>query len=86
MWTELNTNKPIDVYRRNLQRSYVDKLMELASAPSGRETRDVGPIVKQKLEEINQKLSKAGSKSKDEMTLYHLKYMETKITRATSAP
>ncbi len=86
MWTELIANKPIDVYRRNLQRSYVDKLMELASAPSSRETRDVGPIVKQKLEEINQKLSKAASKSKDEMTLYHLKYMESKITLATSAP
>lgn len=86
MWTELGNHLPIDVYRRNLQRSYIDKLMELAGAPSGRDTRDVGPIVKQKLEEIHQKLGKAASRTKDEITVYHLKYMQSKIIKDISSP
>jgi len=80
MWTELTTLKPIDIYRRNLQRAYVEKLIELSAAPSSRDTRDVGPIVKQKLEEIRQKIERALPKIKDSMTLYHLKFINDRIS------
>jgi hypothetical protein len=35
IWTELATKKPIDIYRRNLQKSYVNVLSGLLSPPGG---------------------------------------------------
>ncbi|WGQ10310.1 zinc-dependent metalloprotease [Pedobacter gandavensis] len=34
IWSELYSHKPIDVYRRNLQKAYVDNLSKLMVAPS----------------------------------------------------
>jgi hypothetical protein len=34
IWSELYTNKPIDIYRRNLQKQYVKSLLELIKAPA----------------------------------------------------
>ncbi|MBS1920551.1 MAG: zinc-dependent metalloprotease [Bacteroidetes bacterium] len=34
IWSELTTKKPIDVYRRNLQKSYVDILINLLTPPA----------------------------------------------------
>ena len=33
IWTELPARKPIDMYRRNLQKSYVNTLVELLAPP-----------------------------------------------------
>jgi hypothetical protein len=78
MWTELSSGTPIDIYRRNLQRAYVDKIIDLAAKP-GRDYRDVGPILQVKLKEIEGQLSKALQKAKDPMTIYHLKFIRDKI-------
>jgi hypothetical protein len=79
MWTELKNYDPISPFRRNLQRYYVDKLIDLSQTASNRETRDVGPLVKNKLEEIENRLKKAISKTKDPVTVYHLKFIEARI-------
>lgn len=34
IWSELATRKPIDIYRRNLQKTYVDRLNELINPPA----------------------------------------------------
>jgi hypothetical protein len=81
MWIELKTSAPIDIYRRNLQRAYVDKLVDLAGK-SGRDYRDVGPILKVKLTEINNNISKALQRTKDPMTSYHLKFVQGKLESA----
>jgi hypothetical protein len=78
MWIELKTNNPVDTYRRNLQRYYIDKLIEL-SGKTGRDYRDVGPIVKAKLEEIYNTIKKALRKTDDQMTTYHLKFIVNKL-------
>ncbi len=36
IWSELNTHKPIDIYRKSLQKSYVDKLSFMITGPSSR--------------------------------------------------
>jgi hypothetical protein len=81
MWTELNERKPkaIDLYRRNLQRSYIEQLISL-SDKTGKDYRDVGPIVKNKLLEIQTMVKKAARKSNDPMTTYHLKFIDTRLT------
>ena len=78
MWTELNERKPIDLYRRNLQRAYVDALIEI-SGKSGKGYQDVAPIAKNKLVEIHAAVSKAARRIDDPMTQYHLKYIENKL-------
>jgi hypothetical protein len=81
MWTELKTGAPIDIYRRNLQRSYVEKLSDL-STKSGKDYRDVGPILRVKLTEINTSISRALPRIKDPMTSYHLKFIQGKLQSA----
>jgi hypothetical protein len=81
MWGELKANAPIDIYRRNLQRSYVDKLVELAGKP-GRDYRDVGPILKARMSDIHSAISKSLPKMKDSMSAYHLKYIQDKLAAA----
>jgi hypothetical protein len=80
MWVELNDNRPIDSYRRNLQRSYIDKLLELAN-PSRilRDNRDVAPIARALLQTIQRRVNRSAVHTKDNLTVYHLKYISDKI-------
>jgi hypothetical protein len=78
MWTELKDEKAIDLYRRNLQRVYIEELIAL-SDKSGKEYRDVGPIVKNKLVEIQATIRKAVRKIDDPMSQYHLKFIESRL-------
>jgi hypothetical protein len=75
MWTELKKEEPINLYRRNLQRSYVESLINL-SGKSGREYRDAGPIVKNKLVDIHAAIKKGKRKIDDPMSQYHLTFLE----------
>ncbi len=43
IWSELATKKPIDMYRRNLQKAYADALMNLLSPSTGMITISFGP-------------------------------------------
>jgi len=54
VWSELSTKKPIDAYRRNLQKAYAEKLIDLitpqtitvtAAAAGGRGGGGFGPTV-----------------------------------------
>lgn len=78
IWTELKEEKPIDLYRRNLQRAYVEALISL-SKKSGKEYRDVGPIAKNKLSEIHSLIKKRKRKIDDPMSLYHLDFLENRL-------
>ena len=78
MWTELKTNVAIDIYRRNLQRNYIDRLVEL-SHRSGKDYKDVGPILKVKLAKIKSSIDKALPKTKDSMSKYHLQFISERL-------
>ena len=78
MWKELREEEPIDVYRRNLQRSYVETLINLSNK-SGKEYRDAGPILKNKLVEIHTNIKKGKRKIDDPMSQYHLKFLEDRL-------
>ena len=78
MWTELREEKTIDLYRRNLQRSYVEALISLSNK-SGKEYRDAAPIAKNKLSEIHALIRKSKRKIDDPMSQYHLKFLEDRL-------
>lgn len=78
MWTELKTYGSVDIYRRNLQRSYVDRIIEL-SKKSGKDYRDVAPLMSMKISEIKAIVKKAITKTKDPVTLYHLRFIHERL-------
>lgn len=82
MWNELRTNDTISTYRRNLQRLYVSKLLDLIGSSSrlDKYAGDISAVVMQRLEEIDGKLRKAVPKTKEPMTKYHLKYLQGKVS------
>jgi hypothetical protein len=84
MWNELRTNDTISTYRRNLQRLYVSKLIELinSSPRLDKYAGDISAIVMQRLEGIDERLRRAVPRTKEEMTKYHLKYLQGKVSSA----
>src|SRR5690606_28113976 len=80
MWTELKTYDSIGIFRRNLQRMYIDRLIELRN-PARQNDRypDVGPIVQHKLVEIRDRIKRALTKTRDPMTVYHLRFIHDRL-------
>lgn len=80
MWAELSDRRPIGLYRRHLQRYYVDKLIDVSKKPN--EATDVDAVLRSRLEEITQYLKKALPKASDDtMTQYHLRYLVDRLEK-----
>ena len=94
VWSELNTHKPIDVYRRNLQKAYIERMRSIVNlAPSfsfsggsfnfgsGVDTRksDIISIVKGTLRALNSDIKAALPLIQDKMTRYHLQDVQERI-------
>ena len=94
IWTEIYTNQPIDIYRRNLQRAYLDHVKSLLNPPksSGTASRfsfgppttplsqsDVWPMIKAELKTLDKDLKKAIPRMGDQMSRYHLEDARDRI-------
>lgn len=86
MWTELRSYDSISVYRRNLQRLYVGKLIDLMNNASRMDkfSWDVSPLVMQRLDAIEVRLRKVIPRMKDPLSEYHLRYLHEKVKAARS--
>lgn len=87
IWSEIDRGSSVDVYRRNLQRSYLDRMEYLITdsgpkARSGRSgfegtltfkvsTSDVQPLVRGELNALKKQLRAARNASVDTVTKYH---------------
>ncbi len=82
-WEELKTNRPIDLFRRNLQKVYVEKFIKfIEKEPMDDKTamvvsassklNDINSLVKIELKLLKNELGKAVIMYKDLMTKYHL--------------
>ncbi len=88
LWSELQSAKVIDVYRRNLQRAYVDRMGFLMKKDQPEIPKDMRPYVKRttvnasqsdiraivraELKAVLKNTRIAVNKTKDKMTRYHL--------------
>lgn len=94
IWTEVYTNQPIDIYRRNLQRAYLEHIKTLLNPPKpssnaprfffGPPTTplsqsDVWPMIKAELKTLDKDLKKAIPKAGDQMSRYHLEDARDRI-------
>ena len=67
IWSELGTGKAVDIYRRNLQKSYVDALVSLVGNAGqvgvGRGTSDASGIARVHLLTLKSEIAKAAGRS-----------------------
>jgi hypothetical protein len=98
VWTELAARKPIDVYRRNLQKSYINILSSLINpAPpqtvslgpgititvsGGNDKSDVVSVVRAHLAALKNEINAAAAAISDPMTKYHLQDVAKRIDKA----
>jgi hypothetical protein len=87
IWGELAAKKPIDIYRRNLQKSYISTLSGLLKSPSfpmsggggiviiisgGTDKNDIQSVVRGHLTSLKTEMQAASAGIADQMTKYHL--------------
>jgi hypothetical protein len=96
IWGELTTAKATDIYRRNLQKSYINILINLltpqtTSSPlpgliisSGglNDKSDAKSIIRAHLSSLRAEITSAAAKSADSLTRYHLQDVAERINKA----
>ncbi|WP_200975125.1 zinc-dependent metalloprotease [Echinicola sp. 20G] len=86
IWTELPAGKAIDVYRRSLQRAYVEKMENLLTADaSGRgktinaSQSDIRPIARGELKTLQKQIKSAIPRTSDKISKLHLEDLLVRI-------
>lgn len=94
IFSELNNNAPIDVYRRNLQKLYVNNLIEaldnegkktasgLNRRPVNYSETDIPSIARGQLNELKNRLKLGASANADRLSKFHLSDLVAKINLA----
>lgn len=91
VWSELNTHKPIDGYRRNLQKAYVDalsriinpgELMPAAVIMNNTWNTDAVSVAKAQLVMLKKQVDGAIAGTGDKMSKYHLQDVSDRIKKA----
>lgn len=83
VWKELKNYAPIDIYRRMLQRSYTEKLINLVNTnKNGKTYGDIIAIVKEQLRNLQTRIKPAIRKTDDPMSKYHLQHLLEQIDAA----
>ena len=93
IFSEIRTNAPIDIYRRNLQKLFVSKLIETMSSEKtnvatfgGRRIvladTDIPSIARGQLNELKNQLRAAAAVSTDRLTKFHLNDLVARIENA----
>ncbi|WP_109302700.1 zinc-dependent metalloprotease [Aquimarina sp. AU474] len=96
LWSELQSGKAIDVYRRNLQRAYVDRMefLMIKEQPKVPENirrfvvrtnvnasqSDIRAVVRAELNALRRDTRNAIGRSRDQMTRYHLQDIVERVT------
>ena len=82
VWSELETKAPIDVYRRNLQKLYIDRLAFYVKPPTGSsplKSSEISAVGRAHLVMLKFKMQTALPAIQDTMTRYHLQDLINKI-------
>ena len=75
IWSEVNTNAAVDVYRRNLQKAHIELMFKLIKdSKNNLDATDVKSAAKGSLIKLREKLAKAVKRASDEATQFH--YMD----------
>ncbi|MEJ2003776.1 MAG: zinc-dependent metalloprotease, partial [Cyclobacteriaceae bacterium] len=80
IWSELRSGAEIDIYRRNLQRAYIERMKYLmteeeSSGFGGRvdiSKSDIRPLVRAELRNLREQISNGLNRTTDRISRYHL--------------
>lgn len=78
LWSELSGTKPIDAFRRNLQRAHVERLVALMEQDAGNRS-DISAAVRAELKFIQSTAGSASARYSAGIMQYHLKDIEEMI-------
>jgi len=80
IWSELTSGEAIDVYRRNLQRTYVNHINDLMnSSDNNIHGSDIKALLRDELQSLNQQIERAINRSSDRLTIIHLRDIQSRI-------
>jgi hypothetical protein len=97
IWSELAAKKSIDIYRRNLQKSYVNTLINLINPPASNgltisfgspsqapnyDKTDIKSVVRAHLASLKKEIDAAVAVTTDPMSKYHLQDVSKRIDKA----
>jgi Met-zincin len=98
IWSELPARKPVDIYRRNLQKSYISILSNIINPPTsqpitiapgitinlstGSDKSDIISVVRAHLAALKNEVNAAAVAIADPMTKYHLQDVSKRIDKA----
>lgn len=86
IWSELKENEPIDMFRRMLQRNYVDKLIKILNPSTlGKGYSDLAPEIVNQLRSLRKRITKSIGKSDNMYTRNHLQYLLDEINQVLPA-
>lgn len=77
IWGELNSGAVIDVYRRNLQRAYIEKMEALMKNP--KDQSDVKAIARSMLKRLEKDIQSNISKQSNDLSIFHLEDILARI-------
>ncbi len=80
VWTEADGSWAIDVYRRNLQRGYLDRMGELLEDEEATST-DIVPFIRGQLEALKSEIRVGVLRTSDQATRLHLEDAIVRIDR-----
>ncbi len=83
IWSELRSKSAIDPYRRNLQRAYVDKMIDILKSDANQYNRtDIKAVTRGTLKQLYKDVKKGAGKQKDQTSRYHLENVMATIGEA----
>ena len=96
IWSEISARRPIDIYRRNLQKSHINILIGLIKPSSGTTTvggititttssadkNDAKSVIMGHLTALRAEINSAAAGTADLMTKYHLQDISKRIDNA----
>lgn len=80
IWSELPEGRPVDSFRRNLQRAWVDRMGALLEDEDAQNT-DIAPMARGHLRETRNAAREAGERTGDRATRLHLEDVVVRIDR-----
>jgi len=86
IWSELQTGKTIDPYRRNLQKSYVASLQNILLSTKADQTEsDAFSLIRADILQLQSEINADLPRVSDQMTRYHLQDLQVRIKKTLEA-
>jgi hypothetical protein len=80
VWSELASSSSIDVYRRNLQRTYLNSVRSLMeSDDEDVDGSDIKPLLREELRTLKTEVDRAVNRTVDRRTVVHLQDVQNRI-------